>query len=324
MPALTIAEAQKLDQNDFQAGVNETLITRSPILEMLPFVNTTGVNFEFNREKTRGSAVWADPDEVVGTEASTFDNVTVAMRRLYRVVEIPMPLQVGLSTLQDQTRVQITEATLAMRDEFLDAFYYGDQSDDTKVPDGTHELIKDITVPSGATLPRVERGTGGAGQALRLQDLDNMLYSLMKRGVDLISMNSAIFRLLQTGVRSTSVGGTINFTPDTFGQPAIAYNGVRMAVDDALRTTENVSGTSYDAPTGGTDISSMFFFRFGPEFFHGLSQGSPGIVVDEPIRLADKDSHRIWLKWYTVPALNRSLFGVGNITGINLATAVTA
>lgn len=322
MAAVTLAEAQKLAVNDLQAGVIESLITRSPVLEKLPFMSFSGDNFEFNREATRGTASWEDPDAELNSQASTFTNVTVAAKYLYRLVDVPHPIQVGLSRVTDQTRVQMDEAMLAVRDEFLDAYYYGSNTANSKTPDGLHSLIDNITVPTGASRPRVQRATGSTNQGLRIQDLDNMMFTLMKRGVDLITMHSTVFRLMQAAVRATSVSGTINYVMSDLGKPLPAYNGVMIGIDDALRVTETAASGAYSAATG-SDGTTVFFHRYGDAYQHGLQQ-TGGPQVDGPFELHNKDSLRMRIKWYVVPAVLRSLYSCGKIDGILNTTAIVA
>ena len=322
MAAITLSEAQKLAVNDLQAGVIETLITRSPILERLPFMSFSGDNFEFNREATRGTATWEDVDAELNSQSSTFTNVTVGIKYLYRLVDVPHPIQVGLSRITDQTRVQMDEAMLAIRDEFLDSYYYGSNTSNSRTPDGLHVLVDNITVPTGATRPRIQKASGSTPGTLTLADFDNMLFTMMKRDVDLITMHSVMFRLLQTATRSTSVMGTINYTLDGVGRALPSYNGKPIAIDDAIRITETSASGAYSAATGGSG-TSIFFHRFGDTFLHGLQQ-TAGPTVDGPFELHNKDSLRMRIKWYVTPAVLRSLYACGKIDGIDDAAAITA
>lgn len=324
MAAITLSEAQKLAINDLQPGIIESLITRSPVMEKLPFVSFTGENFEFNREATRGTATWEDPDAELNSQASTFTNVTAAIRYLYRLVDVPHPIQVGLSRTTDQMQTQMNEAMLAIRDEFLDAYYYGSNTANTKVPSGLHVNLAGLTIPTGAARPLVTRSSSGTGGALRIQDMDNMMYTLMKRGVDLITMHSTVFRLLQTAVRSTTVTGTINYAMSELGRPLPAFNEVPIGIDDAIRTSEDMTSDVYAGATGGTaGNTSVFFHRYGELFQHGLQQ-TAGPTLDGPFELHNKDSVRMRIKWYVVPNILRSIYGCGIIDGVGNTTAVTA
>lgn len=322
MAALTLTEAQKLSLNDLQPGIVESLVTRSPVLEKLPFVSFTGDNFEINRELTRGSATWNAPDAELNSEASTFTNVTFAIKYMYRLIDVPHPIQVGLSRSVDQAQVQMSEAMLAVRDEFLDAYYYGLNSSNSNVPNGLHQAIDNITIPTGVTRPVVNRASGATEGTLRIVDMDNIMFTLMKRGVDLMTMHSVIFRLLQTAARSTSVTGTIQYTLNELGKPMPAYNGVPIGIDDALRITELSASNVYSAATGGSG-ASIFFHRYGDMFEHGLQQ-TAGPVVDGPFELHNKDSVRMRIKWYVVPAILRSVYACGKIDGIDDTAAITA
>jgi len=57
----TLTEAAKLSNDVLLAGVIETIVKVSPILQSMPFVEIVGNALTYNREKTLPSAEWHAP-----------------------------------------------------------------------------------------------------------------------------------------------------------------------------------------------------------------------------------------------------------------------
>ena len=54
--ALTLAEAAKLSNDVLLAGVIETIVNESPILQTLPFIEIVGNGLTYNQENTAPTA----------------------------------------------------------------------------------------------------------------------------------------------------------------------------------------------------------------------------------------------------------------------------
>ena len=58
--ALTLAEASKLSNDTLLAGVMETIVQESPVLQLLPFVEVVGNGLTYNQENAAATAGFYD------------------------------------------------------------------------------------------------------------------------------------------------------------------------------------------------------------------------------------------------------------------------
>ena len=77
--ALTLTEAAKLSNDVMLAGVIETIVKESPVLQRLPFIELVGNALTYNRENAAAGANWfADVRAAVVTQDPTPVEQTVA------------------------------------------------------------------------------------------------------------------------------------------------------------------------------------------------------------------------------------------------------
>ena len=138
--ALTLTEAAKLSENDMQSGIILNIANFDPVLHGgggftaegrplgLLFVATDNEVYEYNRENTRGAAVWFEPDEELTGETSTFTNVTVNMKSIARQFDVPKFVAKAHSNVNSQEAIQMRAAMRGFADEFMTAFWYGQNS----------------------------------------------------------------------------------------------------------------------------------------------------------------------------------------------------
>lgn len=335
MAFLTLAEAARTSQDETLRTAAWATVNRSPLLVggrnielsaaspigVLPFKTMTRPDFTFRRESTRGSAVWYSHGDDIVNEVATTTSVTVTIKFIARGVEVPNTLLATESADFDNLGYQTKQAFHAVVDEAMTAFYYGSTTTNPNVPNGAQNSVDSANV--------IERGSSSAAGTLRVQDFDNMIVNNMKMGVDLIVCSGAVYRLLQAASRSTSVSGTIQFGPDQFGKHTNNYNGIPVWIDDYILNTESTVTTTYDAPTGGTNNSSVFFFKFGEDTLHGLVSDVPGgmagmSIVPVSDNMEKKDNSLWRVRWYVNPLVRISRYGLGIITGAASTTAITA
>ena len=92
MPLLK-TEADKLSNNDLVAGVIEEIITKEGLFALLPFVRTNGKAYVYNRENTISQAPFVDPNATLTEEASTFNEITTALRIIAGDVDVDKFIQ---------------------------------------------------------------------------------------------------------------------------------------------------------------------------------------------------------------------------------------
>src|SRR3972149_4871851 len=78
--ALTLAEAAKLSNDVLLAGIIETIIKDSPVLQRPPFIEVVGNGLTYNREATAPSAAFFDVGDTWTESTPTFTQQTVTLK----------------------------------------------------------------------------------------------------------------------------------------------------------------------------------------------------------------------------------------------------
>ncbi len=78
--ALTLTEAAKLSNDVVLAGVIETIVKDSPILQRLPFIELVGNALTYNRENAAAGANWFAVGDTWTEATPTFTQATAALK----------------------------------------------------------------------------------------------------------------------------------------------------------------------------------------------------------------------------------------------------
>lgn len=331
--ALTLTDAGYLSNDLLVRGIVLNVANFDPVLggvndaggvpRALPFVTINNKQYTWNRENARGSASWQQPNAVLTGEAATFSTTNVTPKYIYRQVEVPLPYQIGYGDTEDQEAQQLLEASRGITDAFMSAFYYGDSAVNADEPNGVH-----MSFDSNDGQIIAENGASATAAALQMDSLDQLRTDIMKLGVDMFVTTRAVHRRLAAALRTIAIGGITQNVVDGFGRRVDTYDGVPLLVSDYLTDTELCDATygKYNRlSTGkaGGSATSVLALKFGVDTLHAVQQ-TPGMQVDYWPRLEDKDNSQYRIKWYVIPVVRKSKFGIGAINNIASGSAVTA
>lgn len=300
MPLLRV-EAEKLSNNDLVRGVVEEIIDRDPLYALLPFAQTTGKAYVYNRENTISEGDFLDPNEVINEGGATFDEITTKLRILAGDVDVDNFLRETMGDTNDQLGIQIAEKAKGMARKFRRTLITGDATGNPKEFDGIGNLVV-----AGQS---ISAGTNGA--AVSLSMIDELL-DAVKNGADALIMRHGTWRAVKALMRAA--GGT---TPpmlqwENFGVPVPAYDGVPVILSDFVPGDVD-QGTA-------TDTCSIYAVRLNEvDGLHGIFGGpSAGLRLEEVGLVQNKDAYRYRMKWYTGLALKstQSLARVVGVTNI--------
>ena len=138
--ALTLTEAAKLSNDLLLAGVIESVIKESPVLQELPFIEITGNGLTYNRENAAPTAAFFDVGDTWTESTPTFTQVTTALAILGGDADVDNYLKATRSNIQDLEAAVIELKAKAVRDKFEDTFINGDGDVDAKSFDGIDRL----------------------------------------------------------------------------------------------------------------------------------------------------------------------------------------
>jgi hypothetical protein len=284
--ALTLAEASKLSNDVLLAGVIETIIKDSPVLQALPFIEIVGNGLTYNRESTAATASFYDVGDTWTESTPTFTQVTATLKIMGGDADIDNYLVATRSNIQDLEAAVIELKAKAVRDLFEQTFISGDATANPKAFDGIDKLCQ-----SGQTL-----SMGVNGGSLTLDKLDELVDTVKGGKPELLLMSRRSRRIINKLARTA--GTLLEADRDQFGQMVQYYDGIAIGLSDYVPDNQTV-GTS-------TDCSTIYALQFGEGGVAGLT-GPGGLQVERVGSLEQKDASRTRIKWYTSAALFSTL-----------------
>jgi hypothetical protein len=265
--ALTLTEAAKLSNDVVLAGVIETIVKDSPILQRLPFIDLVGNALTYNRENAAAGANWFAVGDTWTEGTPTFTQVTATLKILGGDADVDQYLARTRNNVQDLEAAVVELKAKAVRQEFEDVFVNGD---------GVANKFTGIkqAIIAGQT---VSMGTNGA--PLTLAKLDELIDLVRPGRPDLLMMSKRSRRGLSGVVRAS--GAFMETRQDQFGTFQEFYAGIPVAVCDFIADNET-QGSSNNA-------SRIYALQFGEGAVSGL-QGPGGLQVERIGNLETKDA----------------------------------
>src|SRR5438045_3852707 len=105
--ALTLVDAARLTTDQLVAGVIETVIEDSPVLQVLPFETIEGNSLKYNMEVSPGSAAFYPVNATWTEGAATFETRNANLAILGGDADVDNFLQRTMSNRTDQRATQI-------------------------------------------------------------------------------------------------------------------------------------------------------------------------------------------------------------------------
>lgn len=283
--ALTLAEAAKLSQDMVLAGVMESIIKESPVLDMLPFIDVVGNAFVYNRLAAEPSIGFQAVGATWTESTPTYTKVTQGLTILGGDADVDNYIQLTRSDVQDQEVVVIQQKAKALARAWENTFVNGDTGSDANAFNGLDKLV--ASGPAGQT---VSMGTNGA--TLTLAKLDELIDSVKTKNIVLL-MSRRTRRTLQNLVRTS--GALLESRPGNFLEWVQMYNGLPLFINDHISDAKTV-GTS-------SDCSTIYCLSVGETDQGVVGLTAPGGPLVEKVgELETKDATRWRVKWYSAIA----------------------
>jgi hypothetical protein len=292
--ALTLAEAAKLSNDVLLAGVVETIIKDSPILQRLPFIEIVGNGLTYNRENAAPSAGFFDVGDTWTESTPTFTQFTVTLKIMGGDADVDNFLIATRSNIQSLEGAVIELKAKAVRQLFETTFVTGDATANPKSFDGLDKLTD-----AGQTL-----SMGANGGSLTLDKLDELVDQVKGGKPQMILLSRRSRRLVTKLARNS--GSLLETDRDEFGTMLTFYDGIPLGVSDYIS----------DAQTQGTssDCSTIYAFQVGEGALSGLTAPG-GLAIEKVGSLETKDATRTRIKWYSTLALFNTL-KLARLTGV--------
>ncbi len=292
--ALTLAEASKLSNDMLKTGIIETIISESPVLQRLPFIEIAGNGLTYNRGNAAPTAAFYDVNSTWAENTPTFTQATATLKIMGGDADIDNFLKSTRSDLQDLEASVVQLKATAVRNLFEDTFINGDITSNALAFDGVDRLA------TGGQA--ISMGTNGA--TLTLAKLDELIDTVRGGKPDLLLMSRRSRRSLNILARAS--GSFLEADRDEFGNMLQFYDGIAIGINDYIGDAKTV-GTS-------TDCSSVYAVQFGEGGLSGLT-ASGGLTVERVGSLETKDATRVRVKWYASLALFNTV-KLAKLTGL--------
>lgn len=225
--ALTLVEAQKLSTDTLQAGVIETIVRESSVLQMLPFQEIVGNAYSYNVEKALPTVAFRGVNEAYTANEAQFETRSESLVILGGDVELDRFVIQTLSNVNDQMAIQIAEKAKAMANSFTKHFFKGSKAVDAKSFDGLDVRIAGT---------EQEITSAASTDAEILAELNELL-DTVRGGADALYMTKRTRRKMLAIMQGSQ--HYIEQGSDAFGKPVSMYGGVPiMTVEEDVLPTD--------------------------------------------------------------------------------------
>ena len=204
---------------------------------------------------------------------------------------------------------------------FMDTFWYGYKTSETKRFDGMHQIL------TSETYNTIANGTSSTPVLLNMSTLETLIDLVVDGKPDVLVMTKLMRRSINVYLHG--VGG-ITYADAANGRIQTLFE-VPVIVDDHLSNDESCDknyGTGYghdpaDGTALGTDENgtTIFALQFGPKMCSGV-QSEP-LTVQKFSKLEGKDGQRTRLRWYP-GIMCQSIISCAKLTGVAPAGTVAA
>lgn len=282
--ALTLVEAAKLDDgNSKRAAIIELFARSHDFLRELPFESIPGDSLSYNQEETLPGVAFRGVNEAysesVGVLNPVTERLTLAGGDLDVDVFLTQTRGMDQRAVHEAMKVKNLAHTIAHK------LIKGDSDTDPKEFDGLQKRL------TGAQY--IENGDG-SGDPLDMTNLDELI-DAVDEPTHLI-MNKQMRRWLTYAARTTTVGGHIDWTLDSFGRKVMQYNDLPILIADA-----NSSAFATLDFTEANSSTSIYCVSWREGMMTGIQNGE--IQVRD---LGEQDSKpvlRTRVEWYPGMAL---------------------
>jgi hypothetical protein len=294
--AVTLAEAALLAEDDLQAGVIETFVQESPLLDRIPLLDIEGNAYAYNEEATLPGVAFRSVNEAYVESTGTVNQRTESLVILGGDADVDSFIQQTRGNVNDQRATQTGMKVKAAAYKYQDTFVNGDVAVDPKGFDGLKKRLTGAQVVDAAA-----NGLGPVAGGHDFLDVLDEMISRVRGGVDALYMNKAIrAKIMSSGRR---LGGT-DWIVQTFADDAVqkripTYQGIPM-LDIGTRADGTDIIQQNETQGTATNASSIYAVRFGQDegdqAVTGLNNG--GVQVRDLGEISEKPALRTRIEFY--------------------------
>lgn len=271
-----------------------------------------GNSWTYDTVTTRSGAAFYDVGDTWTESTPTLTQATAVLRILGGDADVDNFVMATRSNKLDVKGEVLGDKIKAIRETYLDAFFYGANSGNVRQFDGLQALM------TSTTYNTVHAGSG-TGSVLSIVKLQSAIDLLTGYTPELMVMTKTLRRYIN--VYLDSIGDKFTSSRDAYGNMIDHFRGCQIVTDDNLLDTETAASGAYSAATGGAN-TSLFILNFDPKAVCGI-QGPQGVQTVPLGDLETKDAQRWRIKWYCSLKFE-DLRSSAKVDGITATGTVTA
>lgn len=272
MASITLLEAAKVAFNNGEtkrAGIIATFARASAWLANLPFRSIPGNSYAYNQEGVLPGIAFRGINEGYTASAGVINPAAEALRIAGGDLTVDNAL---VKMFGPETRT--THETLkakALAATITSKLVKGDSTSDPREFDGLQARIS----TSGSQF--IAAGTTDNGDALSLFKLDQLI-GLVAGPNKQLWLNKTMIQRITQAARSSTVGGFVMWTPDSFGRQIPNYNAVPLV--EPYPENDGTEPLAFDeqgdlgGTPGGSTSTSIYCASLGDGYYSGLQNGT--------------------------------------------------
>src|SRR5687767_5200851 len=129
--AVTLDQAAEASTNSLQAGVIETFIDESPVLDRIPFMEIDGNAYQYASESSLPGVAFRAVNAAYTESTGAIVNATEGRKIMGGAADVDRFIQRTRSNRMDQVALQTRLKAKAAAIKFTETFFEGDDSVDT-------------------------------------------------------------------------------------------------------------------------------------------------------------------------------------------------
>ncbi len=283
---LTLAEAVKRNPGEtHRDALVEIFRKTSGVLDLIAFKDIEGNAYEFPREATLPTVAYRAVNTGYTESTGTLDRPRISLKISGGDLDVDTFLERTVPGARAAHEMMKAKA-LARLWELK--FIKGDESTDPEQPDGLQEQV------AGAQII----ANHATAAPLSLSKLDEAIDAVDSPTA--ILCNKAIRRRITAAARSSTVGGQVDFTQDSFGRRQTVYNDIPIVVIDP--DSHNTAILDFSEANSTTSLYIVSFGDDETENIYGIQNGMMDVRDLGEVDTAPRFRTRVeWFSNFVIP-----------------------
>ncbi len=258
-----LVQFAKLEKDEVQRGVYETIITADSLMPLLKFRSFVGNAYVYNRELTLPTASpVATVDSTFQTTRGTKTKKTAALTMVYVQSDQDLFVSETRDSVQDPDSIVVNDMSKAMTRKLSNLIIKGDSAINTVEFDGLDKLCRSETRMMAMDDGNID-GPGTAETELTMDRLDNLIDNIDdgRSHPSALIMNTTTRRKITSLARAAGSGILLG-SKELFGIQFMTYNEIPIVINNYITNAEEYADSSTWSSSTAT---SIFAVKFGEE-----------------------------------------------------------